>query len=361
MSDRLSGIDGFVDDIARWRQAVGTRAPPYHRLLHELVALLESETAAGAELADRLREAWASRTFRVFYDRPLLFLAALRMDAIVAGARHPLWSALAAPEPDPDSVRREKLLEALASDSFWASLRAKFVQTNETSRAVAWLWPAQIIGCGEGLRPLVLVEVGTAAGLNLVADQLPSPWTTAAGVRVPTARAPDTVARLGIDANPLDARSDGDANWLRACVWVGEHERIARLEAAIAAFRASPARLETGDVSHAPAKLRALSAERQDRTVVLAFQTIVRDYLEPHTRVAYEQGMKRWLEDSAVASAVWVELEIDHDDPGKRVPIVAHVREGAGSIDIVLGITGYHPSTVVVDAGSVARLARIFG
>jgi hypothetical protein len=52
--------------------------------------------------------------------------------------------------------------------------------------------------------------------------------------------------------------SDGDANWLRACVWAGERERIARLEAGIAAFRASPAELVAGDVTIAPERLRAL-------------------------------------------------------------------------------------------------------
>jgi hypothetical protein len=35
-----AGFDGFIDDITRWRKAVPTRAPSYHRILEELVALL---------------------------------------------------------------------------------------------------------------------------------------------------------------------------------------------------------------------------------------------------------------------------------------------------------------------------------
>jgi len=166
--------------------------------------------------------------------------------------------------------------------------------------------------------------------------------------------------RLGIDAHPLDALSDRDANWLRACVWAGERERILRLEAAIAAFRSSPAQLEQGDVSQVPGKLGAFSAQRPARAVVLAFQTIVRDYLDEETRAGYEQGMRRWLEAAPAASAAWLELEIDHGGPENTVPIVAHVREKTGVVDIVLGTTGFHSATVTVDDAAVAQLASIF-
>jgi hypothetical protein len=359
MSERLTGAHGLTQDIARWREAAGTRAPPYHRLFEELVAILDEDTHERATVVARIEKAWASRTFRIFYDRPLLLLAAFRLDAILLGPKHPLWSAIGAHEPDPNGVTRAALLEALASESFWLSLETRFVQTNETSRAVAWLWPAEIMGCGAGLRPLALFEVGAAAGLNLVADRLPSLWTSSSGAPLPTAHAPSTVLRLGIDANPLDARNDSDASWLRACVWPGEHDRITRLEAGMDAFRTLPAHVVKGDVTEAPDRLRAISAEHES-AVVIAFQTIVRDYLEAQTRSTYEREMRRWLEDSRPASAVWVELEIDHSDGAKRVPIVAHVREKSGVIDLVLGVTGYHPVTVVIDEASVARLRDLF-
>jgi hypothetical protein len=360
MSDSPSTPLDLVDDIARWRQVVPSRAPSYHRLLQEVVSLLEDGTREGAELAKRIDDAWAQRTFHIFYERPLLLIAALRLRALSAGATHPLWPALAAPEPDPRSITRSALLEALADDAVFVCLRSNFVQTNETSRALAWLWPAQLIGCDDGARPLVLVEVGASAGLNLTADRLPSPWTNQSGARVPSVRAPALPVRIGIDAYPLDVCSDRDANWLRACVWPGEHDRIARLEVAIAAFRAAPAQLERGDVTVAPNVLRAACATRHERTVVLAFQTIVRDYLEPDKRARYEREMRRWIADSAVASTVWVEIELENAEPDKPLPIVAHVRDATGVVDIVLGTTGYHPAVVVVDDAAVERFARLF-
>ncbi len=360
MTDSPSTPRDLVDDIARWRQVVPNRAPAYHRLLQETVALLGDGTREAAELAKRFDDAWGQRTFHVFYERPLLLIAALRVQALTTGATHPLWPALTAPEPDPRSITRGALLEALADDAVFACLRSHFVQTNETSRAVAWLWPAQLIGCGDGARPLALVEVGASAGLNLTADRLPSPWTNQWGARMPSVRAPAVRARIGIDAHPLDVCSDRDANWLRACVWAGEHDRSARLEAAIAAFRAAPAQLQRGDVTDAPNVLRALCAARQDRAVVLAFQTIVRDYLEPDNRARYEREMRSWIADSAVASAVWVEIELENAEPDKPLPIVAHVRDATGVVDIVLGTTGYHPAVVVVDDAAVERFARLF-
>jgi hypothetical protein len=357
MQERSLAPPGFADDIDRWRKTVGSRAPTYHKLFQELVDLLASDTREAIDLASRLNDVWKSRTFLIFYDRPLLFLASLRLDALLEGPSHPLWSALAAPEPDSDGVTRGALLAALERESVWRSFRTRFVQTNETSRAVAWLWPAEIVGCTDGKRPLGLVEVGAAAGLNLIADHLPSPSTSSSGDSLPAVRGAQTFARLGIDRHPLDVRADDDTNWLRACVWAGENDRLARLEAAIAAFRASPAKMEPGDVADASKHLQALTNRRPERAVVLAFQTIVRDYLDAPTRAAYEEGMRRWLEDSPSGSALWVELELDYADAQKRVPIVAHARDGG---DIVLGVTSYHPATVIVDPTRVEQLARLF-
>src|SRR5690349_23611938 len=102
MTDQRTGVLGFTGDIARWRQAMPDRAPSYHRLLHELVTILEDRSRAGAELTQRFAAAWAARTFLIFYERPLLLLAALRMQALEQGPGHPLWPAIAAADPDPD-------------------------------------------------------------------------------------------------------------------------------------------------------------------------------------------------------------------------------------------------------------------
>ncbi len=57
MTDSPSTPRDLVDDIARWRQVVPDRAPTYHRLLQETVALLGDGTREAAELAKRFDDA----------------------------------------------------------------------------------------------------------------------------------------------------------------------------------------------------------------------------------------------------------------------------------------------------------------
>ncbi len=247
-------------------------------------------------------------------------------------------------------MTREALVESFDRATLWESLATRFVQTNETTRAVAWLWPAAILRA-----PVCLAEIGTAAGLNLVADRLDRRWTRSTGELLLPDAPPRVISRWGIDAHPLDARRADGALWLRACVWAGESARLDRLERAIAAFRSEPAVLQQGDVTEAADTLRALSVPHG--AFVLAFQTLVRDYLAPATRQAYEDGMRRWL--AATPRAVWVELEIDPEDPQHRVPLVAHVHDRGGVADVRLGVTSFHPESIAVDDDAVARFRAL--
>src|SRR5262249_48846476 len=150
----------------------------------------------------------------------------------------------------PEAATRAALAEALAAAParLHVDLATRAVQTNETSRAVAWLWPAWLAGCGAsgegqlagpspsregrnpsegsevvaGGRPLALADVGCSGGLNLIADALPRPWKDPAGQSVPTAARVRALGRLGLDARPLDVGRDLDVAWLRACIWPGE-------------------------------------------------------------------------------------------------------------------------------------------
>ena len=142
------------------------------------------------------------------------------------------------------------------------------MQTNETSRAVAWLWPAALAGCADGRRPLTLFDVGCSAGLNLAGDRLRAAWTDGAGAPLPVATTATIVGRHGFDLAPLDIGRDDDLTWLRACVWPGETARLERLDAAVDAFRALaqgpvPPRLETADLADVPSHLERLARGRR--------------------------------------------------------------------------------------------------
>lgn len=309
----------LAEDLHRQRALLAGQVPVYDRLL----AMLEPRAGD-----PRFAAVWSGYSFSAFYDRPLLLLASLR-DGALAHPDHPLRLALA-DAPDPASLTESALDASLDREDLWVSLRDRHVQTNETSRAVAWLLAAAELGWED----LDLADLGCSAGLNLIADRISFPWTLPDGQPVIEA-APRVWRRVGIDAHPLDPANPDDARWLRACVWPGQASRLARLDEALSAFQAARPRLIEAPLSAAPALLAELGEDRP----VLACQTLVRDYLPLPVRVAYEAGMRAWVG----PDRAWVELE--YFEGGDPCLIVLHWWDGALRRD-VLGACNYHPSVV---------------
>jgi hypothetical protein len=363
MPDARTGIAGLEEELARQRRYLRGRSPPYGRALELLPGVLSGRP--GRYLA----AAWEHRRFHAWYDRPLLLLAALRADARAEGPSHPLYPSFAAPEPRAELVTAEALGAALDAtrERVHDALARRVVQTNETFRAVAWLWPAFLAGASNGRRPLALADVGASAGLNLVADDLPAPWTFEDGSPVDVARGIHAVARLGLDQAPLGAGNAGDADWLRACIWPGEREREERLEAALAAFRAARPRTDAPVLvpiaaRNVPARLDLLSAAEAG-ALVLAYQTVVRDFLAPEERDEYEAGMRTWVATHPPGHALWVELEgaLDGAEPEQAAALVAHVRTADGMLrSFNLARCGHHPTRLTRNAAAVEGLAAAF-
>jgi hypothetical protein len=357
-----TGIDGLVEELERLRPTVAPRSPAYGRALAELPPVLAGPP--GRYLA----AAWSHRTFHAWWDRPLLLLAALRHEAMLEGAGHPLFAGFAASPPRAETITPAALAAALdgARERTYDTLARRAVQTNETSRAVAWLWPAAVAGLSNGARPVALVDVGASAGLNLIADVLPAIWTDERGAPLEVVRGIGAVARLGLDPSPLDAASEDDAGWLRACVWPGDGERLLRLEAALAAFalaytRADAPMLAPVAATAVPARLVVLSAA-EPGALVLAYQTVVRDYLAPLERAEYEAGMRDWLAAQPQGQALWVELEAAGDGAGDvddGAEIVAHLRGPGGVRNLVLARCGFHPTRIVRRHEAVAEVAAL--
>jgi hypothetical protein len=361
MHNARTGTTGFAEDLAFQLRVLEARCPPYARALELLPQVL------GGRAGRHVASAWAHRRFYASYDRPLLLLAALRADARAEGPSHPLFAGFAAPSPDANRVTFDALTAGLepARERTYRALTQRTVQTNETSRAVAWLWPAALAGASDGGRPVALADIGASAGLNLVADGLTAPWRLPDGSPLEVARGVRTVARLGLDASPLDAASPDDADWLRACIWPGEREREKRLEAALTAFAAARARpdgpvllpVAIGDVL---TRLDALSGS-QAGALVIAYQTVVRDYIPPADWAEFATAMQGWLATHPPGLALWVELEADPGgEKGLSYLLEAHVRVPGGPGDDVrtlpLARCGPHPSVLVPDPAAVGEL-----
>jgi len=346
------GTDGFFDDLALMRGYFAHRSPIYARAVELLAELLRDP-----ELAARLDQAWRERSFPAFFDRPLLLLAVLRARVLAAGPAHPLGPALGDDAPQVDALSGAALAAELSADALWTELARRHVQTNDPTRAVAWLWPAWLGGCDRGARPLALVDVGASAGLNLIADALPAAWRDGAGAPLPVARAVQTVARLGLDGAPLDVRQAEDRAWMRACIWPGEATRRQRFDAAVEVVLAGNVPvIERMDASSFTDRIRELQRVLAPGTLVLAYQTVFREYLEAMVRAAYLDGMADWIASAPKSCALWIELEVA-PEPTREHPaaLIAHVREGQ---TLVIGRCSFHPDVIDVDAQAAAALAR---
>lgn len=346
----MNGLEGFAADAegqARFfeEHELGT----YADLLRGLGPLF----AEHPEIYARVELAWKGREFQADYERPLLFLAALRKDA-QAREDHPLRSALGDAAGGKEPVDKGALALALAAEApLYVALRERFVQTNELSRAIAWRLP---LARFEGER-VALVDLGCSAGLNLVADRAPMWWVDASEHGIYVADTGRVEARIGLDRTPIDLEREDEVAWLRACLWPGQHERRTRFDAAVEAARAAISKGEmrvlTVDATEMPAWLERYSEEHPD-LVVLAFQTVFAEYLPPDVRAAYLDRMKAWVAGSP-QSRLWVELErAPKDSPGP-----AELRAHFGDRSVVFASCDYHPLVINIDQPKMDEL--LFG
>jgi hypothetical protein len=206
-----------------------------------------------------------------------------------------------------------------------AEMRVRGTQTNEPRRC-AVLLPvlAQVPG------PIALLEVGASAGLCLYPDRYSYSYD---GRRIDPADGPSTVLlecattgnppiptalpqiawRAGIDLNPLDLTNADDTNWLETLIWPEQHERLARIRAAMDIVRADPPLIVTGDAID---KLPGLIAQApSDATLVIVSSAAI-VYLMPDPRARFIEYVKS-------LDATW----ISNEGPG-IVPVAAAALEG---------------------------------
>jgi hypothetical protein len=193
---------------------------------------------------------------------PTVILAALH-DLALAGHAPGLAAAYAAADGDAATTAAIGTLLQMTGPVVAIAARRQ-AHTNETGRG-AVLYPAIAEAARRvGADVVALIDVGCSAGLNLNVDRVGITYgngqslgdpsspvqlsSSIVGARpIPTRRLPEVIARICVDLDPLDVTDADDARWLRACVWPGQPERVARLEAEMALAATAPPLLLRGD------------------------------------------------------------------------------------------------------------------
>jgi hypothetical protein len=332
----------------RWAELLGAPGG----LEHPLYAQLADRAASDDRLVDPILIAPADQ------QRPNLLLAAIHR-LVLDDPDHPLarwyptarWLAeVGGIDASPTEVPTRHALapggaDAVVSfvgaeaDRLSALMGTRATQTNEIGRSAPLALGLSHVARGADAG-VGLIDVGCAAGLNLLVDQvrielgevaLGDPSSSVLirsevrGHLGSVALAP-IVWRRGLDARPLAAADDDDALWLLACQWPDDLERFERTRRALCAARRSPLELVQGDLID---DLEPLIESAPDGAHLVIFHSWVAAYLSARRQEALAARIRSIGESRSIS---WLWLEHPREVPGLAPPRLAGTRIAGASL-----------------------------
>ncbi|MFD9130207.1 DUF2332 domain-containing protein, partial [Kitasatospora sp. NPDC059571] len=220
-------------------------------------------------------------------------------------------------------------------------------QTNEVGRANL-LIAGLLHTLGERRLPVRLFELGSSAGLNLLADrfhcsspgyaygpadspvQLADAWRGTPPAWLPASAAPlEFTGRRGCDPTPIDPRSADGALSLRAYVWPDQPARTARLDGALRLAAELPTQVEA---LGAAAFLRSVETAPGSLTVV--WHSVMRQYVPADEWQRVETELAR-LADGATPDAPFLHLAFEPRRIGDGHRFVLTARDGTGPVRLL--------------------------
>ncbi|MCR9220040.1 MAG: DUF2332 domain-containing protein [Alphaproteobacteria bacterium] len=229
--------------------------PPDHPVRAHFRAFAREQARGKSDLYEGLAEAAAASDAVMAFvagqppgkRQANLFLAALRF---VSGL--------------PDGAAGLERAVARDGDRIAQVMRTRSTQTNEPGRC-AYL-AAQLAALPG---PVGLIEVGASAGLCLYPDLYSYAFSSPGEAADPGAAdvvctltgrtrpgpVPEIAHRVGVDLNPLDARTPADRAWLETLIWPEQTHRLARLRRCIERVADQPPAVIRGDAAYLTAAL----------------------------------------------------------------------------------------------------------
>lgn len=327
--DRESRVRAAFAAQARYCEQLGSAFTA--RLCAQLAAQLSRTTKVGEALLD-----WDGDPAPEADNLPLRVMGALH--SLVRAGQAPALAALYPPPHGaaaptvaaerPDAALADALERTLAQHSTALQLFIRRPpQTNEVGRAALLL--AGLLGLAARHRkPIVLLEPGASAGLNLLADRYrcrfgdvtwspPGARLTLAprwqGAPPPVAANLAVMRRRGCDLSPVDLTDPAERERLVAYVWPDQPERLARLQAAIDTAIERPPVVERMDALYWLEMQLGTGAPPNALTVI--WHSVFWRYLEPDR----QRQIASLIETAgATASAsqplAWLRFEIEPTD-----------------------------------------------
>ena len=386
----------MLDEVVRWVADPDARgrelgAPQaVERVAERVLALLEAGDPSKDDAG------WINNLEPTLRLQASFHWYVLRNDPRVAGLR-PYFKTTAEGEgpgarspADEDFAARLLAAGEALGDELFERARSWRVQTNETSRGIAWLLPSCLLAA----EAIYLVELGCSAGLNLYAEQrsYELSWPDGAKLRLGRAgdeqfrvacdgsrpqpleafaeadrQGPEVLARVGGDLELLDPSDEAAAQRLEACIWGDQKRRVDRLREAIAVHRAA----QRGETVHGqqlrPAQLSpvelpeihdflAEAVPAQPVAPVIAFNTYVTAYLSDVDERALARQMRSFARSWSLRHKLpWMWVHFEPSRGGEAPPHpgwcrwVVELFSGSWTKSIELGWA--HPHLVRAEFG----------
>jgi hypothetical protein len=389
-SDRASFLEDILGDLEREILYADRKSALYGDVFRGLRTLFCEASSGGApHPCDGALEFWNGKARHAWFERPLLLAAALHRVALSrVGAPLRRFYATCGGVYDPGvdvAALSEAIRATLGHDDgvFLQFLRTQSLQTNEVSRGLTWLLPAATLWL-RSQKPIVLVEIGCSAGLNLMADQygwsirsegwaqnLPgAPRIEAklednglAGLAHAAEAIPEfgrvVLWRVGVDLRIPDLNDPDARAMLEAMIWADDAGRHTQLRQAIDTFRSARSgcvmELREGSAIDAiPEIATALAGRLRKRSLIVFFNTVVTCYFEDASYSALREAIATAASGALRGHEVaWIEHEPKRPgapsvaEPSAESLIALHRPDGGGGLQTDgLGWTEMHPKTL---------------
>jgi len=316
------------------------------RVLREIFgAPREGWPASLAATLNAVEDRWRGREFSAWFERPLLLASAFHR-MVLENAGHRLQRFYATCGGSYEDGQRAQLRDALVhtlgedGQAWLAVLEAQSLQTNEIARGICWMLPASAL-MTRFRQPVVLVELGCSAGLNLISDEYG--WQVREGdepllethaeprldVQVEWLNAPSTTFlraalndmrgrvawRTGCDLVVPDTQDASDRSMLRSLIWGDNPERLERLEQAL---RLQAERRAAGDITlnagdaidFVPKVVDEIKRRFGDGVAVIFYNTVVTCYFDAPAYERLKQAIIAAFKGPLQKSpAYWIEHE----------------------------------------------------
>jgi hypothetical protein len=390
-------MDQFLlSDLDREIEYADTSSVFYGALFRALREIFGAQRdglpASLAGTLNAIEERWRGREFSAWFERPLLLASAFHR-MVLEHSGHRLQRFYATCGGGYEDSQRAQLHDALAhtlgedGPAYLAVLEAQSLQTNEIARGICWMLPASAL-MTRFRQPVVLVELGCSAGLNLISDEYG--WQVRQGkepllethaeprleVQVEWLKEPSTTFlraalnnmrgrvawRTGCDLVVPDTQKASDCSMLRSLIWGDNPARLERLEQALSMQvkrrAAGDITLNAGDaIDFVPSVVEEIKRRFGDGVAVIFYNTVVTCYFDAHAYERLKQAIIAAFKGPLHKSpCYWIEHEpvkvrADLAGLGRKFESTVRIHsldaQGDLSTSIVAG-TDMHPRTITL-------------